>query len=137
VGSMKIQLNMMRSKLEGKLAGIPADNANMPILLVGYLVEEVGENTRDAIDYIDKIASKLEDYEEDSFKNSEDREEEPKDSNGPAPNKGGGQQEASKTQGTLPGAPKTNPAEGVAMDTATAAGGDKEGAISVTMATGE
>ncbi len=57
--------------------------------------------------------------------------------NGPAPDKRGGQQEASKTQGTLPGAPKANLAEGVAIDTNTAVGGDKEGAQSMSMVTGK
>jgi hypothetical protein len=44
-GSMKNQLEMMRNQLKGKLPGIPADDANMSILLVDYLVEEVGEDT--------------------------------------------------------------------------------------------
>ncbi len=73
-GSMKIKLEMMRNKLKGKLAGIPADYANMPILLVNYLVKEVGEDTKDMIDYINKIASKLEEHAEDSVKTSEDGE---------------------------------------------------------------
>ncbi len=124
-GSMKIQLKMRRKKLKGKLAGILADNANMPFLLVNYLVKEVGEDTQVAINCINKIASKLEEYEEDSIKTLVDGEEEPEDSCGPAPNKGGGQQKASKAQGMLPGAPKENPAEEVAMDTATAAGGTR------------
>jgi hypothetical protein len=109
----------------------------MPTLLVDYLVKEVGKDAQDRINYINKIASKLEKFEKNSIKTFEDEEEEPEDSSGPVPNKGGGQQEASKTQGMLPGAPKANPAEGVAMDTATAAGGDKEEAQSMSMATGE
>jgi hypothetical protein len=89
------------------------------------------------MDYIDKKASKLVEYEEDSNKTVEDGEEEQENSYGPAPDKGGGQQETSKIQEMLPGAPKANPAERVAMDTATAAGGDKEGVQSMSMVTGK
>jgi hypothetical protein len=125
VGSIKIHLNMLGSKLKGKLAGIPADNSNMPILLVDYLVKEVGEDTGDTINYINKIASKLEEYDKISVKNLEDGGERFLDSNRPVPDKGGGQQDASKTQGMLPAAPMVNSTEEVAMDTATAAGEDK------------
>ncbi len=51
------------------------------------MVKEVGKDAQDAIDYIDKIASKLEEHEEDSVKTSEDGEEELEDSYRPAPNK--------------------------------------------------
>jgi hypothetical protein len=48
--------------------------------------------------------------------------------------KGIGQSEASKTQGTLHGAHKTSPTEEVAIKLATMAGWDKEGAQSLSMA---
>ena len=47
-----------------------------------------------------------------------------------------GTQEASKTQGPLPGAQQTSPAEGTVIEPATEAGGDKEGVQSVSMAEG-
>jgi hypothetical protein len=54
-----------------------------------------------------------------------------------APDKGGGTTPASKTQELLPRAPEASPAEGVAKETAIImAGGDEEGAKSVSMAQG-
>ena len=54
------------------------------------------------------------------------------------PKEGGGTSPASKTQGTLPGAPEASPAEGAAKETdTTMVNGDKEGAQSMSMAQGE
>jgi hypothetical protein len=54
------------------------------------------------------------------------------------PEEGGGASPASKTQGSLTGAPEASPAEGAAKETnTTMEGGDKEGAQSVSMAQGE
>jgi hypothetical protein len=54
------------------------------------------------------------------------------------PKEGGGTSPASKTQGTLPGAPEASPAEGAAKETdTTMVDRDKEGAQSVSMAQGE
>jgi hypothetical protein len=50
--------------------------------------------------------------------------------------KGGTQERASKTQGTLPGAQRTNPLEGVVNEPAAEAGGDKEGVQSMSVAPG-
>ncbi len=47
----------------------------------------------------------------------------------------GTQERASKTQGTLPGAHQTSPAEGTVNKPATKAGGDKEGVQSMSMVT--
>ncbi len=48
----------------------------------------------------------------------------------------GTQEEASKTQGPLPGAQQTSPAEGAVIEPATEAGGDKEGVQSMSVAQG-
>ncbi len=48
----------------------------------------------------------------------------------------GTQEEASKTQGSLPGAQQMSPVEGVVNEPATAAGGDKEGVQSMRLAPG-
>ncbi len=54
------------------------------------------------------------------------------------PEEGGGTSLASKTQGTLPGAPEASPTEEAAKETnTTMADGDKEGAQSMSMAQGE
>jgi hypothetical protein len=45
-----------------------------------------------------------------------------------------GTQEASKTQGPLPGAQQTSPADGTVIKPATEAGGGKEGVQSMSMA---
>ncbi len=45
-----------------------------------------------------------------------------------------GTQEASKTQGPLPGAQQTSPTDGTVIEPATEAGGDKEGVQSLSMA---
>jgi hypothetical protein len=46
----------------------------------------------------------------------------------------GTQEGASKTQGSLPGAQQTSPMEGAVNEYATAAGGDKEGVQSMSLA---
>jgi hypothetical protein len=48
----------------------------------------------------------------------------------------GTQEEASKTQESLPGAQQTSPTEGAVNEPATEAGGDKEGVQSMSVAPG-
>ena len=50
---------------------------------------------------------------------------------------GESQDAASKTQGTLPSAQQSSPAEGTVTEPATEAGGDKEGVQSMSMAPSE
>jgi hypothetical protein len=107
-------LKMMRNKFKGELAGILADLTNIPSPFINFLIEKVGEDTNDPIKFIDKITEQFKE-----FDNEESTGEQQGDPNVPPPDKGEGQNKASKTQGTLPGAPEANPAERTATDTAT------------------
>jgi hypothetical protein len=129
---MKIMLGLLKNELEGELTGLQADLTNVPKQLVDYLTKEVGKDTHGSIDFINKIVDQLKEYdvEESSVDHLGDPDALP-------PDKGEEQRKASKTQGSLPGAPKADPVEGTIANTARLAEGDKEGTQSVSMASGE
>jgi hypothetical protein len=131
VGSMKMMLELMKDKFEGDLAGIHADLTNISQQLIDFLIEEVGEDVNNTIKFINKITHQLNKYDDKECTN-----EEQGDPNALPPDKGEGQNEASKTQGMLPVAPEANPAEGTTADTTTMAEGDKEETQSLSMVSG-
>jgi hypothetical protein len=137
VGSMKIMLEMLRTEFEGELAGLQADLTNYPQHLINFLIEEAGEDLKDAIAFLDLTLDQISQYEEDDPKEKDDNGDSDKIANALPPNKEGKQIEASKTQGTVPRAPEVTPAEGTAASTINMTEGDKEGPQSVSMAPGE
>jgi hypothetical protein len=93
VGIMMIMLDLMKNEFRGEIAGLQTDMANIPQQLINFLIDEVGKNPCDAINFIDKIIDQLEEYKE---------EESAGDHQGDLdvlpPNKGKEQSKASKTQ---------------------------------------
>jgi hypothetical protein len=64
VGSMKIMLEMMRTKFKGELAGLKADSTNYPQCLIDFLIKEAKEESADAITFLDLTSTQLTQYEE-------------------------------------------------------------------------
>ncbi len=141
-GAMVTCLNIIKDELEGELAGVPAEFRNLPEELTNFMYKEAGTDIRDVIKFISDVSNQLNQFDED------EREEDSKGHvkvityNEDAPVEsnlgiitGGTQEGASKTQGTLPGAHQTGPAEGTVNKPATEAGGDKERVQSMSMGT--
>jgi hypothetical protein len=122
VGSMINLLNLLKDDLEADEAGLPAKFTNIPATLLDLLVKEAGKEHGKQMEFIEEI---LESLDKISHTNSHDE--------APSPDKGTNEG-ASKTQGTLPGAHKVSPTEEAAVEPATPAGRDKEGAQSSSMA---
>jgi hypothetical protein len=74
--------------------------SNIPQQLIDFLIKEVGKDPRNAINFIDKIVDKHDEYEEE-----ESARDHQGDLDALPPNKGEEQSKASKTQGLLPGVP--------------------------------
>jgi hypothetical protein len=121
--SMIILLGLLKDELEADQAGLPAKFNILPMKLLEFLEQEAGEDHDDQINYIKQITAELEQI---SQTNSRDK--------ALSLDKGIGQSEASKTQGMLPGAHKVSPTEEAAIELATMAGWDKEGAQSLSVA---
>ncbi len=121
-GGMIIFLGLIKDDLETDEAGLPAEFINIPEALLARLAKEAGEDRGKQIETIDKI---LESLEQISHTNSRDVATSQDE---------GANEEASKTQGTLPGAHKASPTEETAVEPATLVGRDKEGAQSPSMA---
>jgi hypothetical protein len=64
VGSMKIMLDLMKNEFKGEIAGLQDDTTNIPQQLANSLIEEVGKDLRNAINFINKIAERLKKYDE-------------------------------------------------------------------------
>jgi hypothetical protein len=138
---MLTQLDLIKTKLKGDKAGVEPEFSQINGQLIDFLIKEAGEDTDECINFIYSVIVKLDKYEEKG-----DTEMEITQSGAPeghpeeealTSEKGGGTSLASKTQGTLPRAPEASLAEETAKETATRmAGGDKEGAQSVSMAPG-
>ncbi len=141
MGSMLTQLDLIKTKLEGEKVGVEPDFSKTDVQLVDYLIKEAGENADECIAFINSVIVKLDKYEEGNKMEKEimqsNVQEGCPDKDAFAPDKGGDTTPASKTQGLLPRAPKASPPEGAAMETTIMmAGGDKEGAKSMSMAQG-
>jgi len=122
VGSILIFLDLLKDDLKAEEAGLPAGFNKIPVNLLTLLVKGAGKERGEQIEYIEEILEALDKI---SQTNSQDEE--------PSPDEGTNE-EASKTQGTLPGAHKVSPTEKAAVEPATPAGQDKEGAQSLSMA---
>ncbi len=132
VGSMKIMLKMLQTEFKGELAGLPPDLTNYPQGLINFLTEEACKDATIAIVFLDQITDQLNKYD----KEDNGGKVEHKESDALPPGKEVKSIEASKKQGTLPGAPEATPAGGTATTAATMAKGDKERTQSVNMASG-
>jgi hypothetical protein len=132
VGSMTILLNLIKSKLEGNLAGIDPDFTKIPIQLIDFMIEEAREDPEECIAFIDNVIEKLDKYNEDNKMVAEVVQSNVRkghtNEEAPALDKGGGPTPASKTQELLPRAQEMCLAEETVMETARMAVGDKEGA---------
>jgi hypothetical protein len=142
-GAMRNCLEIIRDKLEGQLAGVPAEFRNLPEQLINFMHEEAGEDPNKAIKFITHVSHKLSQFDND--KEEEDNESHVKAITyaEEAPAQGalgvgneGTQGEASKTQGSPPGAQQTSPTEEAVNEPATEAGGDKEGVQSMSVVPG-
>ncbi len=133
IGSMRIMLEMLRTKFEGELAGLQADLANYPQRLINFLIKEAGAELTDAIAFLDLTSDQISQYKEDDPREKDDNGDSDKDANALPPDKEGKQIEASKPQGTVPRAPEATPAEGTAASTINMTEGDKEGPQSMSM----
>jgi hypothetical protein len=122
VGSMSIFLNLLKDDLEEDEAGFPAGFDKIPEHLLTLLAEEAGKERRDQIEYTEEILKALNKIGQTNFHE------------GARTLDKGTNQEASKTQGTLPGAHQVSPTEEAAVEPATLAGRDKEGVQSLSMA---
>jgi hypothetical protein len=136
IGSMKIMLEMLRTKFEGELVGLQADLTNYPQRLIDFLIKEAGENLKDAIAFLDLTLDQISQYKEDDPEEKNDNGDSDKDADELPPDKEGKQLEASKTQGMVPRAPEATPTEGSAASTINTMEGDKEGPQSMSMVPG-
>jgi hypothetical protein len=50
---------LMKNEFEGEIAGLQADMLKIPQQLVNFLIEEVGKDPHNAINFIDKIVDQL------------------------------------------------------------------------------
>jgi hypothetical protein len=141
-GAMVTCLGILKDELEGELAGIPAKFKNRPEQLISFLYEEAGAEPNAAINYIIAISAQLSHLDGEESEEGNGSHVKVINYNGEALAEitvnvatGESQDTASKTQGTLPGAQLTSPAERTVTEPATEAGGDKEGVRSMSMAT--
>jgi hypothetical protein len=134
VGSMLTQLDLIKLELEGDEVDVEPDYSKIDPQLIDFFVEEAGENPKEVIKYINTVSMQLVQYGEDT---ETEEEATPPNKEHLTHDKGEGTTPASKTQGTLPRAPEASLAEETAKETATRmAGGDEEGAQSMSMAPG-
>jgi len=120
-GGMIIFLGLLKDDLEADEVGLPDEFIYIPENLLAQLAKEAGEDRGKQIKTIDKI---LENLERISHTNSHDE---------ATGQDEGANEEASKTQGTLPRAHKASPTEEAAAEPTTPVGRDKEGAQSPSM----
>jgi hypothetical protein len=121
-GGMIIFLGLLKEDLEADEAGLPAEFINIPENILAQLAKEAGEDRGRQLETIDNLIKSLESI-----------------SNTISHDVATGQveeahEEASKTQGTLPGAHKASPTEEAADEPTTPVGRDKEGAQSPSLA---
>jgi hypothetical protein len=119
---MIIFLGLLKDDLEADEAGLPAEFINIPENILAQLAKEAGEDRGKQLETIDKILESLEHI---IYTNSHDE---------ATGQDEGANVEASKTQGTLPGAHKASPTEEAADAPTTPVGRDKEGAQSPSLA---
>jgi hypothetical protein len=123
-GSMIILLNLLKDDLEADQVGLPTDFNRVPVKLLELMVQDAGEDQKDQIGFIKHITGELKQISQTTSRNKAFCLEA-----GP-----GHSSDASKTQGTLPGAHEASPTEEATIEPALMAGRDKEGAQSLSMA---
>jgi hypothetical protein len=121
---MIILLNLLKDNLEANQAGLPADFNRVPMKLLKLMVQDAGKDRKDQIRFIKQIMEELKQIGQTASCNKAS-----------SLDRGLGQpSEASKTQGTLPGAHKASPTEEATIEPAIMGGRDKEGAQSLSVA---
>jgi hypothetical protein len=103
--------------------------------LIDFMIKEAGEDSNDALAFLEHIAIEITQWEEEYSKDNNHAMPIAKPQDALPPDKEAEQFKASKTQGTVPKAPKANPMEGIAA-TITKTVGDKEGPQPLSMAAG-
>ncbi len=116
-------MSLLKDNLEADEAGFPSKFTNIPAPLLALLVKEACKERGEQIEFIEEILKSLDIISHTNSHNEATRPDE------------GANEEASKTQGTLPRAHKVSPTEEAAVEPATLAGRDKEGAQSPSMVT--
>ncbi len=117
-------LDLLKDKLGANQAGLPADFNCIQLKLLEFMVRETGEECKEQIKFIKETMEDLKQLDQTAHLNETS-----------SPEKGEGQlQDASKTQGMLPGAHKASLTEEAAIDPTKMAGRDKEGAQSLSVA---
>ncbi len=122
--SMIILLDLLKDNLKADQAGLPTDFNRVPVKLLELMVQDAGKDHEDQIGFINHITEELKQISQTSSRNKAFCLE-----GGP-----GHSPDASKTQGMLPGAHEASPTEEATIEPALMAGGDKEGAQSLSMA---
>jgi hypothetical protein len=125
VDSMMIQLNLIKGNLEDNDAGMPFEWVGVSEELQLFLVEEAGEEISDQITYTDAMLVELYQMNPSGNRNFD-----------PLSDKLDEDLDASKTQGTPPGAQEARPAEEATTSDARSIR-DKEGVQSLGMAIGD
>jgi hypothetical protein len=143
VGAMQICLEIIKEELAGQVAGVPMEFRDLPEQLINFMYKEAGENPNNAMTFIIQVHQEISKFEDKEEEETTDSHVKTITYNEEAPAQGilnvgneGTQEEASKTQGPLPGAQQTSPAEGAVIKPATEAGGDKEGMQSMSLVQG-
>lgn len=140
VGAMRIFLDILLEELNGMLIGVQPEFKDVPEEVIKLMYQEGGDQPADTIAFISKIQEEIaafDDNEEDSFSHIKNIQYGDPDPAPDIPTEDGGTHEASKTHGSLPGAHQTSPVDGTVIEPASAAGGDKEGMQTMSMAGGE
>ncbi len=105
---MIILLGLLKDELEADQAGLPTEFNRWPTKLLEFLGQEAGEDRNDQINYIEQITAELEQLGQTNLRDE-----------ALSLDEGIGQSNASKTQGTLPGAHKASPTEEATIELAT------------------
>ena len=58
-GAMVTCLDILKDKLEGQIAGVPAEFRDLPEQLIKFMYEEVGEDPHDAIKFITHVSHQI------------------------------------------------------------------------------
>ncbi len=125
VNSMMIQLNLIKGNLEDNKAGMPFEWVGVSEELRLFLDKEAGEGISDQITYIDKMLVEMYQMNPFGVRNFD-----------PLNVESDKEQEASKTQGTPPGAQEARPKEEAATPDMRA-GRDEEGVQLLGVVTGD
>ncbi len=128
-------LGILKDKLKGELAGIPAEFKNQPEQLISFLYEEAGTETNAAINFITAISAQLSHLDGEESEEGNESHVKVINYDGEALAEstvdvatGRSQDAVSKTQGTVPSAQQASPAERTVTEPAT-----KEGVQSMSM----